>query len=63
MAIIDVVKYQTVDGELCHKFDSDDLRMGTQLVVHSAQTAFFVKGGVICDEFTRARVARDCMKR
>ena len=52
MAIIDVVKYQTVDGELCHKFDSDDLRMGTQLVVHPAQTAFFVKGGAICDEFT-----------
>ncbi len=52
MAIIDVVKYLTVDGELCHKFDSDDLRMGTQLVVHPAQTAFFVKGGAICDEFT-----------
>lgn len=52
MAIIDVVKHQTVDGELCFKFDSDDLRMGTQLVVHPAQTAFFVKGGVICDEFT-----------
>lgn len=52
MAIIDVVKYQTVDGELVHKFDSDDLRMGTQLVVHPAQTAFFVKGGAICDEFS-----------
>lgn len=37
MAIIDVVKYQTVDGELCHKFDSDDLRMGTQQVVHTPQ--------------------------
>lgn len=52
MAIIDVVKYQTVDGELCHKFDSEDLRMGSQLVVHPALTAFFVKGGAICDEFT-----------
>ena len=52
MAIIDVVKYQSVDGELCHKFDSEDLRIGTQLVVHPAQTAIFVKGGVICDEFT-----------
>lgn len=52
MAIIDVVKYQTVDGELVHKFDSDALRMGTQLVVHPAQTAFFVKGGTICDEFS-----------
>lgn len=27
MAIIDVVKYKTADVELCHKFDSDDLRM------------------------------------
>jgi membrane protease subunit (stomatin/prohibitin family) len=52
MAIIDIVKYQNTDGELCHKFESDDLRLGTQLVVHPAQTAFFVKGGAICDEFT-----------
>ncbi|MBD5259912.1 MAG: DUF4339 domain-containing protein [Bacteroides sp.] len=59
MAIIDVVKYQIVDGELCHKFDSDDLRMGTQLVVHPAQTAFFVKGGVICDEFTSGTYTLD----
>lgn len=52
MAIIDVVKYQSVDGELCYKFESDDLRIGTQLIVHPAQTAIFVKGGIICDEFT-----------
>lgn len=59
MAIIDVVKYQNVDGELCHKFDSDDLRMGTQLVVHPAQTAIFVKGGAICDEFTAGTYTLD----
>lgn len=59
MAIIDVVKYQNVDGELCHKFDSEDLRMGTQLVVHPAQTAFFVKGGTICDEFTSGTYTLD----
>ncbi len=59
MAIIDVVKYQNVDGELCHKFDSDDLRMGTQLVVHPAQTAFCVKGGIICDEFTSGTYTLD----
>ena len=52
MALIDVVRHQTIDGELCYKFESDDLRMGTQLVVHPAQTAFFVKGGAVCDEFT-----------
>lgn len=59
MAIIDVVKYQNVDGELCHKFDSDNLRMGTQLVVHPAQTAFFVKGGAICDEFSSGTYTLD----
>ena len=59
MAIIDIVKHQTVDGELCFKFDSDDLRMGTQLVVHPAQTAFFVKGGAVCDEFTSGTYTLD----
>ena len=29
-----------------------NLRLGSQLVVHPAQTAFFVHGGKICDEFT-----------
>lgn len=52
MAIIDVVKCDIVDGEFCHKFPSDDLRIGSQLIVYSSQTAFFVKGGSICDEFT-----------
>jgi membrane protease subunit (stomatin/prohibitin family) len=51
MAIIDVVKWDAVDGEFCYKFPSDNLRIGTQLVVYPAQTAFFVKGGTICDEF------------
>lgn len=51
MAIIDVVKNEIIDGEFCHKFPSEDLRIGTQLIVYPAQTAFFVKGGVICDEF------------
>ncbi len=59
MAIIDVVKHQTIDGELCYKFDSNDLRLGTQLVVHPAQTAFFVKGGDICDEFTSGTYTLD----
>ena len=51
MAIIDVVKWDAVDGEFCYKFPSDNLKIGTQLVVYPAQTAFFVKGGAICDEF------------
>ena len=52
MALIDVVKCEVNDKEFVYKFPSDDLRIGTQLVVYPAQTAFFVKGGQICDEFT-----------
>ena len=52
MALIDVVKCDIVDGELCRKFPSEDLRIGSQLVVYPSQTAFFVKGGAICDSFT-----------
>mgnify|MGYP003295846001 FL=1 len=51
MALIDVVKCEVNDREFVYKFPSDDLRIGTQLVVYTAQTAFFVKGGKICDEF------------
>ena len=41
-----------MNGELlCQKFPSEDLRLGSQLVVYNAQTAFFVKGGTVCDEF------------
>lgn len=52
MALIDVVKCDIVDGELCCKFPSEDLKTGTQLVVYPSQTAFLVKGGAICDSFT-----------
>lgn len=52
MAIIDVVRWEANNREFCWKFPSTDLRVGTQLIVNTAQTAFFVKGGIICDEFT-----------
>lgn len=52
MTLIDIVKCDFIDGEFCHKFPSDDLRIGSQLVVYPSQTAFFVKGGAVCDEFT-----------
>lgn len=52
MALIDVVKWESNKNTFCHKFPSDDLRIGTQLVVYPSQTAFFVKGGAVCDEFT-----------
>ena len=51
MALIDVVKCSMGTRELISKFPSDDLRLGTQLVVYPGQTAFFVKGGQILDEF------------
>lgn len=52
MALIDVVKWEANNRDFCRKYPSTDLRIGTQLVVYTAQTAFFVKGGTICDEFT-----------
>lgn len=52
MALINVVKCEVNDSELVYKFPSEDLRLGTQLVVHTGQTAFFVKGGKVTDEFT-----------
>jgi membrane protease subunit (stomatin/prohibitin family) len=51
MALIDVVKYQADDSQFAWKFPSQDLRLGTQLVVNTSQKAFFVKGGKIYDEF------------
>lgn len=52
MNIVDVVKWEVNTKELVHKFESDSLRLGSQLVVYPSQTALFVKGGVIADEFT-----------
>lgn len=51
MALIDVVKWETDSKEFVYKFPSEDLRIGTQLIVYTGQTAFFVKGGVITDMF------------
>ena len=52
MALIDVITIEANDQDLVSKFPSDNLRLGSQLVVHPAQTAFFVHGGKVCDEFT-----------
>lgn len=51
MAIIDIVKWEVNSRELIHKFPSNDLRLGTQLVVYTGQTAYFVKGGKVLDSF------------
>ena len=47
MNLIDVIKCEVNDKELVYKFPSENLRLGSQLVVYPTQTAFFVKGGVI----------------
>ena len=51
MALIDVIKCPFTDQQLCYKHPTEDLRMGTQLVVYPSQVAFFVKGGKIYDRF------------
>lgn len=51
MALIDIVKCEANSKELVTRFSSDDLRIGTQLVVHPGQIAYFVKGGAIYDQF------------
>ena len=53
MAIIDVVKYTPNDDDLfIWKFPSEDLRLGTQVVVNEGQEAIFFKSGVALDIFT-----------
>lgn len=52
MALVNVVKYENNVQELVGKYTEDDIRIGSQLIVYPAQTAFFVKGGKILDQFT-----------
>ena len=51
MALVNVIRWEAKTSELVHKFPIEDLKVGSQLVVYPSQTAFFVKGGKICDEF------------
>lgn len=51
MNVADIIKWESNAHEVVHKFESDNLRLGSQLIVYPSQTAFFVKGGKICDEF------------
>ena len=51
MALIDVVKTVSDDNVFVVKYPSDDLRIGSQVIVNTSQTAFFVKGGKIFDQF------------
>ena len=51
MALVDIVKYESNDEEFIHKFPFEDIKLGSQLIVNVSQTAFFVKGGEILDQF------------
>ena len=51
MALIDVVKWDSSFDQFVWRFPSENLRLGTQLVVKPGQWAIFVKGGQIMDVF------------
>jgi membrane protease subunit (stomatin/prohibitin family) len=55
MALIEVLKYNGSTDEFVWKFPSEDLKLGAQLIVNHSQRAFFVKNGVIYDEFHEGR--------
>lgn len=52
MAIINVVRFENNPEEIVGKYIEKDIRLGSQLIVYPSQTAFFVRGGRILDEFT-----------
>lgn len=53
MAIIDVVRFDGLKSRdwLIYKYPSEELVLGTQLIVQEGQNAVFVKGGMIADVF------------
>ncbi len=53
MAIIDVVRFDGLKSRdwLVYKYPSEDLVLGTQLIVQEGQVALFVKNGVVADAF------------
>ncbi|WP_455903005.1 SPFH domain-containing protein [Clostridium sp.] len=53
MALIDLVRFDGLKSRewLIYKYPSEDLVLGTQLIVQEGQVALFVKGGTIADVF------------
>jgi membrane protease subunit (stomatin/prohibitin family) len=52
MALVDVVKYEAADDSVfVWKFPSEELKIGSQLIVNEGQNAVFVKGGQALDVF------------
>jgi len=50
MAILDIVNYEHTGADLIYKYPSDELKLGTQIIVGISQVAFIVKGGAIVRE-------------
>lgn len=54
MAILDRIKFDSPSDEvLVWKYPSEDLKLGSQLIVHPTQEVIFVKGGQALDLFTK----------
>ena len=52
MALIDRIKFDAPsDNILVWKFPSEELKLGSQLIVNQSQEALFLKGGQVCDLF------------
>ena len=53
MAIIDVVRFDGLKSRdwLIYKYPSEELVLGTQLIVQEGLVAIFVRGGMIADVF------------
>lgn len=52
MALIDCIKYNAPsDDAVVWKYDSEDIRLGAQLIVNESQEAIFFKGGKALDTF------------
>ena len=49
MALIDVIKYGGKRDVLAWRYPSQELRLGTQVIVNESQEAVFVKEGKILD--------------
>jgi membrane protease subunit (stomatin/prohibitin family) len=56
MAAIDIIKCDAVENTVVWKFPSDNLRLGSQLVVKPGQKAVFVYRGKVADFFSEGTV-------
>ena len=53
MAFINLVRFDGLKSRdwLIYKYPSEDLVLGTQLIVQEGQAAIFVKSGIVADVF------------